>query len=491
MDYISSNTQQKLEGCKIVYELYQHQNEAIENASGKTGFAYFLEQGTGKSAIIIHEIVNLIERDLINCAVIIAPNNVHVNWKYEFEKHMPPGYDKLAIQIWRSNLSLEKKEKETRAILATKKCFVFLMNIEALSSTGGQIYLKRVLLARRRVYMAIDESHKIKSPSAQRTKAVIELGKLAFVRRIATGTEAEEGIENLYSQYRFLDPNIIGLRTFAAFRSMYCVMGGYEMREIKGYQNKEILASRIGPYTYQKRKRDCLDLPDKVYVTHHIDLTKEQDEVYNRLEKELLYELQSGAIIDVTMAMTRIMRLQQVLCGHINNTDDPRETEMIPSNRANYVAEIVDEASSKCIVFCRFIMDVELVITALANSGIKSIGISSKYESNKRMEQIDHWRQEKDIKALVMTVATGGTGLTLNEASTTIFYSNGWSSTDRIQAEDRNHRIGQNSKCTYHDLIVPKHIDHRLFNVLKNKQKASSEFRSIMEVQKFLTDDVT
>ena len=77
----------------------------------------------------------------------------------------------------------------------------------------------------------------------------------------------------------------------------------------------------------------------------------------------------------------------------------------------------------------------------------------------------------------------------MNEANTTIFYSNSWSSTDRLQAEDRNHRIGQINKVTYHDLIVKKHIDHRLLNALKKKQSLANDFRDILNIQKFLTDD--
>lgn len=474
---------------------YQHQVEALKAAWGKNGFAFFLEQGTGKSKIIVDEIVNLIERDLINCAVIIAPNNVHVNWKSELEKHGPPNYDKWAIQIWRSNYSLKKKEDETRAILSSGKCLIFLMNIEALSSASGGEYLRRVLAARRKAYMAIDESHKIKNGVTNRSKACIKLGELAYIRRIATGTEAEEGLENLYSQFRFLDPNIIGLRTFTAFKHMFCIenqrqlASGQIFPQIVGYQNQEILADRIAPYAYQKRKKDCLDLPDKVYVTHEIELTKEQDKIYNQLEEELLYELESGELVDATMAITKMIRLQQILCGHLNASDNPQNPELIPSNRADYVAELIEDASSKSIVFCRFVMDVEVVLTALVNRGIRGIGISSRVEGHRRMDEIDKWRQEKDCKALVITTATGGTGLTLNEANNTIFYSNSWSSTDRLQAEDRNHRIGQESKCTYHDLIVPKHIDHRLLVALNKKRNLAAEFRSnIDNIKRFLTE---
>jgi len=104
------------------------------------------------------------------------------------------------------------------------------------------------------------------------------------------------------------------------------------------------------------------------------------------------------------------------------------------------------------------------------------------------MNEIDRWRQEQDAKALVITTATGGTGLTLNEADTTIFYSNSWSSTDRKQAEDRNHRIGQENKVTYHDIITPGRVDARLLKALQNKDQAAMAFRSLVDVKKFLVE---
>jgi len=267
-------------------------------------------------------------------------------------------------------------------------------------------------------------------------------------------------------------------------------MGGYEFREIIGYQNKDILANRIAPYVYQKRKKDCLDLPDKVYVTHEIDMTKEQERIYNQLEEELLLVLENGELVDATEAMTRIMRLQQVLCGHINSSNNPNASEFIPSNRADLASEIVQEDSGKTLIFCRFIKDVELVVTNLAKNNIGSIGLSSMVNIRNRMSEIDRWRQEDHLKALVMTTATGGVGLTLNEANNVIFYSNSWSGTDRKQAEDRCHRIGQTEKVTYHDIIVRKSIDHKLLRALRSKDQQSIEFRNLIDIVRFLKEDI-
>jgi len=441
---------------------------------GKETFGLFMEMGTGKSKIIIDEVVNLIERDLINCVVIVAPNGVHANWVEQLELHGPKDYDKWIIQVYKSGN--KKQEQVTRDIINSGKVLVFLMNAEALSHHSGQEYLLRVLRARSKTYMCLDESHKFKNNSATRTKMVIRLGAFARYRRIATGTEAEEGIINLYTQLKFLDWQIVGHKYITSFKAMYAIMGGYENREIIGYHNQNLLAARIAPYIYQKRKYECLDLPEKIYVEHGIDLTTEQEKIYKTLEEDLILLLEDGKFIDATMVLTRMIKLQQVLCGHISNEDGTRDIE---SNRASYVADLVEGASGKVIVFCRFVRDVALVTNALGKLSIVSVGITG--ETDNRMKLIDSWRNDPHCKALVMTVQTGGVGLTLNEATTTIFYSNSWSATDRKQAEDRNHRIGQNDHVTYHDVYTKGKIDERVLRALRDKFDVATKFRDLIK----------
>ena len=328
--------------------------------------------------------------------------------------------------------------------------------------------------------------HKLKTPGAKRTKTAIKLGELCKYRRIATGTETEEGIHNLYSQMKFLDWRIIGYRFYTPFRNMYCIMGGFEMRQIIRYQNQDQLANKIAPYIYQKRKKDCLDLPEKLYINHRIEMTPEQEKLYDSLEEELLTEIEEGIVIDTTQVLARMIKLQQVLCGHIHYED---KVKTIPSNRARYVSELVQE-DNKTVVFCRFVMDVQLVVEQLKVDGIKSIAITG--ETDNRMDLINSWRGSPNLRALVMTTSTGGTGLTLNEAHNTIFYSNSFSSTDRLQAEDRNHRIGQSEKVTYHDITVKGKINSIILKALRSKVNLATKFREAIDMNKvkeMLNDD--
>ena len=105
--------------------------------------------------------VNLIERDEINCAVILAPNLVHTNWKEQFEIHGPPNYSKWHIQVYKAQSTDKAKERQeqlTRDIIASGKVLIFLMNVKSLSHEYATNYLLRVLRARRKVYLCADES---------------------------------------------------------------------------------------------------------------------------------------------------------------------------------------------------------------------------------------------------------------------------------------------------------------------------------------------
>ena len=125
-------------------KLYRHQIEAMTNALGKPEFAFFMEQGTGKSAIIIHEIVTLIKLDEVNIAIILSPNGLQRNWEGEFETHAPGA--NVICQIYKPG-NREKMEKRTREILGSGKVLIFLANIEMLQSEYGYSYLMRLLRA--------------------------------------------------------------------------------------------------------------------------------------------------------------------------------------------------------------------------------------------------------------------------------------------------------------------------------------------------------
>lgn len=100
-----------------------------------------------------------------------------------------------------------------------------------------------------------------------------------------TGTPVTKGPEDVYSQFRFLDPYILGYDSFYSFRARYCVMGGYENKQIVSYQYMDELTKSIEGHSFRVLKKDCLDLPDKIYQRHFVDLSPKQRKLYDSLKK--------------------------------------------------------------------------------------------------------------------------------------------------------------------------------------------------------------
>ena len=140
---------------------------------------------------------------------------------------------------------------------------IYSFNIDAVNMDRGYERLKKCL-KENKCLLICDESSRIKTPGAKRTKRLIRLSQLAEYRRILTGTPITTGIQNLYSQFKFLSPWILGHNAYEHFKNEYIIFGGYDNREIVGYKNTEKLLDKIAQFSYRIKKKECLDLPDKI-----------------------------------------------------------------------------------------------------------------------------------------------------------------------------------------------------------------------------------
>ena len=125
---------------------------------------------------------------------------------------------------------------------------------ESFISKKAVDYMQKILLAND-VMLVVDESSRIKRPSAKRTKIITKFSKYAKYKRIMTGTPVTKGAEDVYSQFKFLDPNILGYDSFYSFKARYCVMGGYESKQIVSYQNINELTQSIQGHSFRILKK--------------------------------------------------------------------------------------------------------------------------------------------------------------------------------------------------------------------------------------------
>ena len=313
--------------------------------------------------------------------------------------------------------------------------------------------------------LVVDESSRIKRPSAKRTKMITKFSTMAKYKRIMTGTPVTRGAEDVYSQFKFLDPNILGYDSFYSFKSQYCVMGGWENKQIVSYRKLHELTKSIEGHSYRVLKKNCLDLPKKIYQRYPIELTKKQREIYDTLKKEFVTELE-GERMTAPEAITRLLRLQQIICGWF-----PTEDKILPiegkNPRLEALNQILSEIDSKVIIWARFKADLRAIEASL---GDRAVSYHGDVSSEAREDAVERFQNDPKIQYFVGQPQSGGIGLTLTAAEYAIYYSNSFDLETRLQSEDRCHRIGTTTNVTYIDIEASKTIDGKIIKSLRTKK---------------------
>jgi SNF2 family DNA or RNA helicase len=429
--------------------------------------------GTGKSYMLINNIALLYDKGGINAALIVAPKGVYRNWtSSEIPKHMPD-HILYRLAIWTPSPKKAEKENLDNMFSITEDLKILVMNIEALSTKKGTSFAQRFLNAHTAM-MAIDESTTIKNHSALRSKNAVTVGIKAKFRRILTGSPVTRSPMDLFQQCAFLSYGCLNQGSFYGFQNRYAVvierrLASHSFKQIVGYQRLDELSSKLNAFSFRIRKEECLDLPEKIYVKREVDLTDEQRRAYNQMRTMALAQFREGMTTTVN-ALTQIMRLHQIVCGHIK-LDDGTVKEL-PNLRIQEMLDTIEESDGKVIIWATYRHDIETIrLTLQKTYGMNSV--ASYYgdtTDDDRQEIITRFQDPKsELRFFVGNPRTGGYGITLTEAKLVIYYSNSFDLEVRLQSEDRAHRIGQKNNVTYVDLMCPGTVDEKIVQALRNK----------------------
>jgi SNF2 family DNA or RNA helicase len=457
---------------------YAHQLTALEKSWNRENYAYFMEMGTGKTKVLIDNLAMLYDKGKVNGALIIAPKGVVGTWyNQEIPTHLPTHIENVTI-LWQANITKKQKESLDKILKVGEELHILVMNVEALSTSKGVEFATRFLNSHRPL-IAIDESTTIKNPKAKRTKNIIHLANLARYRRVMTGSPVTKNPLDLFTQCYFLDPYLLGHESYYSFRMRYAIMktaniSGRQIQLVSGFKNLGELSDKLKPFSYRVLKEDCLDLPDKIYMKRNITLTPEQLKLYDQMRKEALATL-NGKVTSTVNALTQLMRLQQITCGHF--TADDGSTQSIKNNRIGELMDVLEETEGKAIIWAHYQYDITNIIKEVTKvhgpgSIVDYYGLTPQDE---RQGNIKKFQDDPKCRFIVGTPATGGYGITLTAANTVIYYSNGYDLEKRLQSEDRAHRIGQSKSVTYVDLMCDSTVDEKIVKSLRKKINIASE----------------
>tara|TARA_R100001369_G_scaffold54714_2_gene81595 strand:+ start:1098 stop:2546 length:1449 start_codon:yes stop_codon:yes gene_type:complete len=460
---------------------YEHQSDALSKGAEAPFFAYFMDMGTGKSKVLLDNVGLLFEEGKITGACIIAPKSVYLNWAAnEVPFHLPDRFS-LDMLCWAPSNSKRNQEQRKQFLQKEEgKLKLLFMNVESLSSKKGTVFLESVLRTHSPNLLAIDESTTIKSRTAARTKTLLRLAQYADYRRILTGSPVTQSPLDLFTQCEFLQKKSLNQNSYWGFLNRYAkiqrkTMGAHSFQQVVGYQNLEELNQIIQPFSFRVRKEDCLDLPDKIYQKREVELHPEQKAAYESMKRAAMAFLEQGEVTASTV-LTQLMRLQQICSGHVKN--DQGEIVVFPSPKVTELMKTLDEIEGKCIIWCNFTHD----LLRLAGEIEKVYGKETyrlfygAVKAEDRQQIVKEFQDPKNpFRFFLGQPRSGGYGLTLTQAQTVIYFSNGFDLEIRLQSEDRAHRIGQTNKVTYIDFVAKGTVDEKILYALRNKINLASQ----------------
>ena len=457
---------------------YAHQLKALEMSWNREVFAYFMEMGTGKSKVLLDNIAMLYDRGKINGALIVAPKGVYKNWHdSEIPAHLPDHIQNKAV-LWQSLIGQKQKLKLNSLFKVEIDLHILIMNVEAFSTKKGVEFATKFLASHNALF-AIDESTTIKNPGAKRTKNILKLSKEGKYRRILTGSPVTKSPLDLYTQCHFLDSYLLDHSSYYTFRTRYAIMrtanfSGRSVQLVVGYHNLEELTEKLKAFSYRVLKDDCLDLPPKTFMKRTIQLTAEQNKVYQQMKQMALAEM-NGKMITTATALTQLMRLHQITCGHFKADDD--SIQEIKNNRITELMDVLEEVEGKAVIWAHYRHDIATIVREIEKKYPMSVvtyyGDTSTENRQKAIKKIQD--PESKVRFLVGTPQTGGYGITLTGASTMIYYSNGYDLEKRQQSEARIDRIGQEKPMTYIDILAEDTVDERIVKALRKKVNIATQ----------------
>jgi SNF2 family DNA or RNA helicase len=445
-----------------------HQVQAVQKVLPTRIGALFCDMGTGKSRMSIELVSRRLDR--IDKVIWFCPVSLKETVRQEILRHTDCTNDDICV------FNNHTSERNLPVVSW------YVVGIESMSSSD-RVMLTVNKLITSRTFVILDESSYIKGHYARRTLRITELSKRARYRLILTGTPLSQGVVDLFSQMRFLSPKILGYNSFYSFAANHLEYSEKFPGMIVRAHNTEYLAAKIQPYVYQVTKEECLDLPQKLYSTRYFCMTDEQRYWYEWAKDEILAELVDDDF-DTTVIFRLFGVLQQIVCGFWNRRVGRKFKFMeFEHNRIDVLFDIVSSipVGEKIIIWCKFQYDIEQIRQALESvfgTGCVALfhgGLPEK----ERFKQVELFRGQ--ARYFLATQSCGGHGLTLNEAHYVIYYNNAFKYSERLQSEDRCHRIGQEYKVTYIDIQCADSIDDRIATALANKGSVVNEFRREVE----------
>lgn len=411
------------------------------------------DMGLGKTIQIISILLKAKENEKGRTSLVISPSSLVLNWKNEVEKFAP----ELKMVVIRGNA------KERKAIIDEIEKYDIVVTSYDLLKKDIEFYNTKKYKFK---YVIADEAQYLKNNNTQNAKAIKQI--VADTRFALTGTPIENSLAELWSIFDFIMPGY--LFSYNKFKSTY------ETKIIKENDEETIkkLKMLIEPFVLRRTKKEVLtELPEKTVTILNNEMGEEQKDIYISYLLRAKQELNEG--IDINgyernqiKILAALTRLRQICCHPGLFIDNYKNT----SSKLEQCIEIIEDgitAGHKILLFSSYTSMFEIIEKELAKKHIKYFKLTGSTKVDDRVELVDEFNRNQEIKVFLISLKAGGTGLNLTGADMVIHYDPWWNISAENQATDRAYRIGQKNNVQVYKLITKDSIEEKIYELQKKK----------------------
>ena len=429
---------------------YEHQRFLLEYSKSHNKFLLADEQGLGKTKQAI-DVACSKQDKFKHCLIVCGVNGLKYNWLNEIKVHSDrEGYilgtrgDKIG--------SVQDRLDDLNNI-AERNEFFLITNVETLRNKEVQKKIKALCENNTIGMTIIDEIHKCKNSQSEQGKAIHCC--CSYYKIALTGTPLMNECIDLYNILKWLE---VENHNLTQWRNYYCEMGGFGGYQIVGYRHLDELQEMLDSVMVRRRKVDVLDLPPKIYINELLEMNNNQAAIYEEVREALIKDIDRIRLSHNPLA--ELIRLRQatastaILSSKVN-----------ASCKIDRLLEIMEEVNGKAVIFSNWTSVTDIVAEKLKK--YKPAVITG--ETKDVQAELNKFKKNKTCKCIIGTIGALGTGYTLTEADTVIFLDEPWTMADKLQAEDRCHRIGTKDSVTVITLMCKDTIDERIHEIIERK----------------------
>lgn len=411
------------------------------------------DMGLGKTVQVIAFMLLLREKRERQTHLLVVPTSLIPNWQAELERFAPS----LQVLVHHS----PNRAKSTDAF---QKYDVVITTYNTLLS--DIVFLKKYTFG----YTFLDESQNIKNPNSQRYKAACLLQSRNRV--VLTGTPFENNTFDIYAQLSFVNPGLLGTRTY--FRNTYSM----PIDKFKDRRSAKALQERIGPFVLRRTKAEVArELPDKTEMVLYCEMGEEQRKVYDTAEQEFRDYINASGEEELTKHPMHVLRgitkLRQI-CNSPLLTGDAKLFSDTSAKIQVLMQQIQNVARHhKVLVFSQFVGMLDLIKKELVKENIRFSYLTG--STRNRGEVVSQFQTDEEIRVFLVSLKAGGTGLNLTAADYVFLVDPWWNPAVENQAIDRSYRIGQEKKVIAVRLICPNTVEEKIQTLQQSKSKLATD----------------